>query len=479
MSIRGVKKAVVRAPHVLVGNKSPENLTVIEWTKAIDEAETGIDNIVKHAKSFRDAWLAIVSSQVTIATNFYEIYQPIPETDPCKSVRETPQITLAAAEQYKDVQIEVKNAIDPFLDQIDLSVVQKCNIMKGYIESVKKALKKREHKKIDYDRFTNSLEKLQRKANPSEKDQLHIEKTKKELEKFTTEYRVHDENIQRLLPKILVQLAEFIAPLATILYTIELNILQIAMDFLYPYAQKQGLITSQGSIEVEWSAQFLPVQHQVEQGFNVVKNGKAVKKPMQLPETVPIDQKIKRVFTIKKQKRPPGTSKDGVYRTFADLGSKTNSPNGGSATGSTAASDTTSEVGSENGFSAPQSPDIGSFTIAKNPKMINRSFSYSGVSTYSDGLPKYRAVSDSNSLPIAGEKVRSISVKNDIPEEGVDETGQYEVMTAMYTFVGTQPSDLSFNVGEKIKVYRKNEDDWWEGETLDGKRGEFPGNYMR
>uniref|UniRef100_W5NL02 SH3 domain-containing YSC84-like protein 1 n=1 Tax=Lepisosteus oculatus TaxID=7918 RepID=W5NL02_LEPOC len=53
------------------------------------------------------------------------------------------------------------------------------------------------------------------------------------------------------------------------------------------------------------------------------------------------------------------------------------------------------------------------------------------------------------------------------------------VVTAMHSFVGQQPGDLSFNVGDKITVITKSDSqyDWWEGQ-LRGEVGIFPANFV-
>ncbi|KAJ3179055.1 hypothetical protein HDU85_005010 [Gaertneriomyces sp. JEL0708] len=51
--------------------------------------------------------------------------------------------------------------------------------------------------------------------------------------------------------------------------------------------------------------------------------------------------------------------------------------------------------------------------------------------------------------------------------------------TALYDFNGERESDLSFRKGDTITVIKSGgEADWWVGE-LNGKRGDFPGNYVR
>jgi hypothetical protein len=52
-------------------------------------------------------------------------------------------------------------------------------------------------------------------------------------------------------------------------------------------------------------------------------------------------------------------------------------------------------------------------------------------------------------------------------------------VTALYTFTGQEPGDLSFQEGDRIRVVKRtdNTDDWWDGE-LRGIKGRFPANYV-
>ncbi|NWV48154.1 SH3Y1 protein, partial [Daphoenositta chrysoptera] len=52
-------------------------------------------------------------------------------------------------------------------------------------------------------------------------------------------------------------------------------------------------------------------------------------------------------------------------------------------------------------------------------------------------------------------------------------------VTALYSFEGQQPGDLTFKAGDKITVTTKTNSqfDWWEG-TTGGKTGIFPANYV-
>ncbi|XP_028372664.1 SH3 domain-containing YSC84-like protein 1 isoform X1 [Phyllostomus discolor] len=63
-------------------------------------------------------------------------------------------------------------------------------------------------------------------------------------------------------------------------------------------------------------------------------------------------------------------------------------------------------------------------------------------------------------------------------ERGGESDRPVEV-TALYSFQGQQPGDLSFRAGDRITVTSKSDShfDWWEGE-LRGQIGIFPANYV-
>ncbi|KAK9448505.1 uncharacterized protein V1518DRAFT_385433 [Limtongia smithiae] len=493
MSIRGMKKAFVRAPHVLIGNKSPEDLSILEWTRAINEAEDGLHEIIVSGKKFRDAWIAILDTQVGLVAGFEELYKPIAQlSENGKAPRETPASTMAAVDKYHDVLVEIKKAVQPIMEGMDRQIIGRCETMKGFIETIKKAMKKRERKKIDYDRHLNTVEKLTRKGELSDKDTLAMMKGTREFDKAKEEFTAHDDYIKDLLPKVIDQLSEFIAPLAAMLFTIQMNVITIYHDFIYPYAQAQGLMTQMAMVTSEWAADFIPVQHKVEDSLKIVREGKAVKKPMALPIEKPMDEKIKKAFSINKKARPSGTAKDGSYRTFSGI-------NRAATMSSVAGSDAGSDVGSE-----ISSPTLGSSPDGFKSSFMSRTMSMSSTtssSRMSEPLPRYHPTGENfssglSSMPEEAAAVAAVATANGSSSLVTPVTStaavtaeaasaeekspiQYELMTAQYTFVGTQDTDLSFSVGDQVKVYKKNEDDWWEGETMDGKKGEFPGNYVK
>ncbi|GAA5942432.1 SH3 domain-containing protein [Sporobolomyces koalae] len=52
-------------------------------------------------------------------------------------------------------------------------------------------------------------------------------------------------------------------------------------------------------------------------------------------------------------------------------------------------------------------------------------------------------------------------------------------VTALYDYVSSNPEDLNFAENETFTLLEIVSDDWWKGETRDGKQGIFPANYVQ
>uniref|UniRef100_A0A8C8YI32 SH3 domain-containing YSC84-like protein 1 n=1 Tax=Prolemur simus TaxID=1328070 RepID=A0A8C8YI32_PROSS len=87
----------------------------------------------------------------------------------------------------------------------------------------------------------------------------------------------------------------------------------------------------------------------------------------------------------------------------------------------------------------------------------------------------------SRSLLCAGRNRNEHKLYPELPShhERVGSSNPPIEVTALYSFEGQQPGDLSFQAGDKITVTSKTDShfDWWEGK-LRGQTGIFPANYV-
>lgn len=69
-------------------------------------------------------------------------------------------------------------------------------------------------------------------------------------------------------------------------------------------------------------------------------------------------------------------------------------------------------------------------------------------------------------------------VEEDHADEGSEtESGPEEFVVALHDFTSSNETCLSFESGQVIKVFNRDESGWWDGE-LNGQRGWFPSNYV-
>jgi len=100
-----------------------------------------------------------LTHQYEIPNQWDQTYKSIPgeSSNPGRVYYETPESTTQSIEGYVTVLGEVKDTLFPILNGIDGKIVQPCTDMKKALEQVQKMVRKRHHKKMDYDRHTASV----------------------------------------------------------------------------------------------------------------------------------------------------------------------------------------------------------------------------------------------------------------------------------------------------------------------------------
>jgi len=60
-----------------------------------------------------------------------------------------------------------------------------------------------------------------------------------------------------------------------------------------------------------------------------------------------------------------------------------------------------------------------------------------------------------------------------------DPEDTFVMVQSIYEYTGKNDNEISFDVGEEIKVTNQRKDGWWFGENKNGKQGLFPGSYVK
>jgi hypothetical protein len=291
---KGAKKAIVRAPHRFMGSKSIEDRIIIEWTKDFETANRAFELLAIEGKNFRKAWHETMTSQNEVASWLTELYDPIDREDAQDTyaiVQETPPSQLAAVAAYVEVTKNLEKILLPKVDETEARLQKRCSEIREYLKAVSKALTKREHKKQDFDRFSNNVEKLLKKSDQTEKEQQQLAKAEQELDAAREMFHLQDQKVKSTIPYLLNVVSEFLNPLTAQLYLDQLEVYKTWRDTLHKFAQDQGLLVRDDGDYVEviesWENRFLTVQPQCEQGLKTLKEGKTVGKPMHVEKSGP------------------------------------------------------------------------------------------------------------------------------------------------------------------------------------------------
>lgn len=464
--IRGAKKAIVRAPHRLIGNKSLEDRVIIEWTKDFNMAEVALELLMTEAKNFIAAWKENWGCQTDLVKLLSELYSPIAEDNVYKAVQEIPASSTRLVSQFRVTVDKMVQECQPVIAALEVTFVGRCKQAKACVDGVQKALKKREHKKIDFDRHSNTVDKMFKKPNLSDKEQLSLNKMEAELDDAIEEFHFQDEKVKKFVPRVLNSLSEFLNPLTSLLYLSELKVFQIMKTHLYSFAQAQGLTTSHSALPEyiavveEWEERFLTIQPQAEEGIKTIHDGTTVKAPMNKPTKSTrdkakslldksVDQTTGLAHKAYQRAKHPTVSRIqfsspslGMFRSEADI-----------------LSSPTDSFSSNKNLGSP----ITSPPHLELPDDHTRS--------------RVRAWSSSSARALSPSSFQSSSSFVIPPKSDKD-----EYATALYTFAGDEPGDVAFRIGDKIRVLDhgdETDDQWWFGETLDGRLGLFPCNYVK
>lgn len=600
--LKGAKKAIVRAPHRFIGSKSIEDRIIIEWSKDFVTADEALSQVVRETKKFVATWRDICDSQQSLALTLRELYEPIRDENAYRVVQETPESSLTAVAQYSEfVGGALKEAIDPYLQTLEGPFSDRIKSAQECLKGVQKLLTKREHKKVDFDRHSNGLEKLLKKRHGgeplSEKEQAAQTKQEQDLEAATEVFHEIDEKVKTTVPYVLTYMSEFLNPMTASLYLTQLKVFEEAQRILATFAQPQGLsgnLVSTGTIpgsteQTEspsptrepslaplftgepsdyvnimdsWEARYQTIQPRYEHGIETLRNGKTVQSPIG-EERLARRQKA----TERAQEKTKNTAQSGIhaaqglahkafgfipnkyvkdihfsspelgfFQTEADLLQVAASSAGGeyetaspppygssgsaSAAGAGAAATTAAGFGAGFSFFRRSPPTMsgsapskaGGSLPARSPSMrstrtmsitddtgLGFSYGRSPVTSYAFEDAAAQAQQEREAREALRTRVRvsmsttarTYTIGDEIAnrlrsrdKENVHRkpAGENERGLALFTFTGQEAGDVAFKAGDEIKILDHGDDaddQWWFGETVDGRMGLFPQAYVR
>ncbi|KAH6985747.1 BAR domain-containing protein [Ilyonectria sp. MPI-CAGE-AT-0026] len=434
MSFKGFQKSVIRAPQQIkakfnVGEHT-KDAVYIDSERRFQELETETKKLHDESKKYFEAINGMLSHQIEFSKAMTEIYKPISGrvSDPDSlEVQGNPE-GIRACEEYEAVVKELQETLSPELEMIETRVIRPATELLDVIKVIRKTALKREHKKIDFDRHRTNLKKLQDKKERSAKDEKAMWKAEGDVEQATQDFNYFNDLLKDELPKLFELERQFIQPLFQSFYYMQLNI-------FYTLHEKMqhcdiGYFDLTLDIEDAFNEKRGDIQEQAE-ALSIVR------------------------FKTTGQRRPV------KYQPRPTLeGPKTQA--------------LLTQGEDEKATISPSAPSpslkVGAFQRQSEKAEPSPPPPYSPPAGGKAGL----------AAAIAAKKSKPPPPKPKPKPKGLIAASAAETVTALYDYAAQAEGDLSFRAGDVIEIVQRtqNDNEWWTGK-LEGREGQFPGNYVQ
>lgn len=427
--------------------------------------------IIDSSKVWKEAWISILTHQHRLVEEFELLYAPIigaGEDYHGHVAAQTPDHIVRRTTRIKMEYEDLKRDLTEDLGQVEEKMIRPAQGAKDSLHMLRKTIKKREDRKLDYERYQNRVDSALKKTKRSERETAALAKAQQELVAATEAYGSADDHLRGCLPRLLTSVFSLLPHFLAAQIHIQNSLLGHYYTMLHAYCTEEGFPNPSPPMDEVirlWDDAFKPVQHEAESMF-LLANGKAIRAPMgqengQGPLSVGNGYR-----------RPSGNS------SF----SRTHSVSPARALPPSPSHDTKSKISSSPTAVSLLSPTTPLETVnSPSPSLstYQTPLSYSPAAPNMDYFsrdrqPSTASVASSASAAIAQKKRPPPPPPPRLPSQ------QMIFVTALYDFEGQGEGDLVFREGDRIKVLKKTDstDDWWKGE-LRGVQGSFPANYCQ
>ena len=223
--------------------------------------------LLTHQSEMANFLSIIYSSQIGLETE---------EGGVQRRVQPTPAAALQAANDAEAAMAYCRDEILPELDSIDHYVIRPALELQEIIKRIQKAIVKRNHKLIDYDRHRVSLNKLTTKAERSLSEEKSIFKVQSQLDTATQDYEYLNNALKTELPQFLSLQHAFVQPIFEHMYHLQCKIFGMIYARCYELmsANEHHFITHEMTVEAgfQWRKEQYDVQAEI-QNMDLLKSG--------------------------------------------------------------------------------------------------------------------------------------------------------------------------------------------------------------
>lgn len=432
----------------------------------------------------------ISSAQLGVVTEYDGLWDPIVGASEGlgKLAAPTPELQLEQTLHLKEVYTELKMDLLEELDLIETRVVKPATRAREYIDPMRKTIKKRENKRLDYEKVQDKTTKLQRKPGKTPKDDASLVKLESELARVAEDFHTADAHLRETLPPIVTAAFNIIPLLITSVISLQNRFLGLYYTTVHNYCQEHGFPSPPPPMDeviAVWSAGYEPAKRELE-SIACIATGGAVRRPMKLPDDPSFQDRPQSASssTVAPMMNGPRRSSSGLASMNGSVGpprppripsTTISSPHPSPVLVSRPSMGnnlTPTDFTTASRLGQQHTPAVSPNSLRPRPDYFeNRSPSIASLTASTASLST--TVSDAS---LGGAKKKPPPP----PPKRMTSKRLEEFVVAQYPFNGQGDGDLSFRQGDRIKILKKTDtlDDWWVGE-LGGVKGSFPANYCK
>ncbi|EMR72303.1 putative sh3 domain signaling protein [Eutypa lata UCREL1] len=514
-------------------HKSPgDNAKIAMLLNDYEDADRVLAKILEQAKTWRDSWVSLAHTQLGLVTEYEGLWDPIVGATDGHGTQAvpTPELQLHRTFKLKEAYTELKTDLLEEMALIDSRILTPTTDARACITPMRKTIKKRENKRLDYEQAQDRASKLQRKIGRSPKDDKALAKAEDDMARAQEEFNVADAHLRETLPPLVTATFTIIPPLLSSMVLIQNRLLGLYYTALHSYCQEFNFPSPPPPMEDVIDAfmvDFEPAKSEVE-AIPCIASGKTVRQAMRLPDdSSSTNPNLSRPPSLVERRSssnligsatmpprpnripsapilatgaasaspaPPrasfnsnvnsSSSRDHLTPTDFTTASRLGQGVAGLRPTSPGQPGTSTRPISPGALRPPTNPQADYFTRRASTSTTASTHSLSTTnSTIGTGIATPLSNVTNSSLSNGGVNAAAAKKKPPPPpppKRGLTARQPDEFVIALYPFHGQGKGDLTFREGDRIRIVKKTatDQDWWVGE-LGGAQGSFPANYCR
>ncbi|KAL2157947.1 hypothetical protein VTH06DRAFT_5002, partial [Thermothelomyces fergusii] len=472
-------------------NRSPgENAKVAVLLNDYEDADNILAKIIDNARMWRDSWAALANAQLQVACEYEGLYDPIAGASDgqCRHAVPTPRLQLERTFRLRKAYTELKADLLEEMFMIEENIIKPASDARDCIAPIRKTIKKRENKRLDYEKAQDKAMKLQRKTGRSSKEEAALAKAEAEMARTADEFGIADQHLKETLPPIIHAAFSLVTPLLSNLVMIQNRLLGLYYTTLHSYCEEFGFPSPpppMGDVIATWNGAFTPVRSEVE-SISFIARGKSTRQQLQQQqqqqqqynhEPMGIGNGLRRsVMALTSSQRPrtlpalsasPSSSSSALTRQLADYTNATDFTTatilGGAAVGRTAVNggQTPSQIPPpQNSHSFSTRPPLHHHHHQQQQQQHHHHHQLEEKQTQQQQQPHQHLLStpagDTTGPSVLGKK-KPPPPPPPPKRAATNKPGEWVV--AAYSFTGQGDGDLSFREGDRIRVLKRTETD--------------------